>query len=133
MIFYRGVAAAAMDIAPDRVMHSVLRILSSFQMPGFSLPNFRRIAVKIAVGGIYDLRQHLDEVVMPVLRYWRIFERDDLTSEGLRRRDELAVLIAQMESEASTFEDSKARYLEREERRAQTLGGSGGVRQLSRR
>jgi acyl-[acyl-carrier-protein] desaturase len=132
MIFYRGVAAAAMDIAPDQVVHSVFRILSSFQMPGFSIPNFRRNAVKIAVGGIYDLRQHLDEVVMPVLRYWRIFERDDFTPEGLRRREELAVFLAQMEAEASKFEDSKARYLEREDRRAEA-GGSRGARQLSRR
>jgi acyl-[acyl-carrier-protein] desaturase len=39
-------------------------------MPGFAIPNFRRNAVKIAVGGIYDLRQHVDDVVMPVLRKW---------------------------------------------------------------
>ena len=54
----------------------------NFQMPGFAIPNFRRNAVKIAVGGIYDLRQHLDDVVMPVLRKWRIFERDDFTGQA---------------------------------------------------
>jgi acyl-[acyl-carrier-protein] desaturase len=113
MIFYRGVAAAALDIAPDAAMHSICRILVNFQMPGFSIPNFRRNAVKIAVGGIYDVRQHLDDVVLPVLRKWRIFERDDFGETGLRRRDELAVFIERMESEAAKFEESKARYLER--------------------
>jgi len=68
MIFYRGLTGAAIDIAPDQGMTSIWRILVNFQMPGFAIPNFRRNAVKIAVGGIYDLRQHLDDVVMPVLR-----------------------------------------------------------------
>jgi acyl-[acyl-carrier-protein] desaturase len=119
MIFYRGVAAAALDIAPDRAMQSICRILVNFQMPGFSIPNFRRNAVKIAVGGIYDLRQHLDDVVLPVLRKWRIFERDDFTGDGLRARDELLAFIERMEAEAAKFEQSKARYLERGAARAE--------------
>jgi acyl-[acyl-carrier-protein] desaturase len=119
MIFYRGVSAAALDVAPDQAIHAICRILSSFQMPGFAIPNFRRNAVKIAVGGIYDLRQHLDEVILPVVRYWRIFERNDFTGEGLQLRDDLAVFIAHMEAASAKFEDSKARYLEREERKAE--------------
>jgi len=119
MIFYRGVGAAALDVAPDRAMHSICRILKNFQMPGFSIPNFRRNAVKIAVGGIYDLRQHLDEVVLPVLRYWRIFERDDFTGIGAQNRDELAAFIADLEAEAAKFEQSKARYLERDAARSE--------------
>jgi acyl-[acyl-carrier-protein] desaturase len=118
MIFYRGLTAAALDLSPDQAMTSIWRILVNFQMPGFAIPNFRRNAVKIAVGGIYDLRQHLDDVVMPVLRKWRIFERDDFNGEGAQRRDELAVFIKQMNAEAAKFEESKARYLEREARRA---------------
>jgi acyl-[acyl-carrier-protein] desaturase len=117
MIFYRGIAEAALDISPDQAMVSIWRILVNFQMPGFSIPNFRRNAVKIAVGGIYDLRQHLDDVVMPVLRKWRIFERDDFRGEGARRRDELAVFIKKMDSDAAKFLESKARYLDRQTRR----------------
>ncbi len=118
MIFYRGLTAAALDIAPDQAMTSIWRILVNFQMPGFAIPNFRRNAVKIAVGGIYDLRQHLDDVVLPVLRKWRIFERDDFGAEGARRRDELALYLKRMDSEAAKFGESKARYLEREARKA---------------
>ena len=119
MIFYRGLTEAALDISPDRAMHSIWRILVNFQMPGFAIPNFRRNAVKIAVGGVYDLRQHLDDVVMPVLRKWRIFERDDFTGEGARRRDELAVFIERVDAEAEKFLESKARYLEREDRKSE--------------
>jgi acyl-[acyl-carrier-protein] desaturase len=119
MIFYRGLTGSALDLAPDQAMHSICRILVNFQMPGFSLPNFRRNAVKMAVGGIYDARQHLDEVVLPVLRKWRIFERDDFTGEGERKRDELAAFIKTMEVEAAKFEESKARYLERAARKAE--------------
>jgi acyl-[acyl-carrier-protein] desaturase len=122
MIFYRRLTAAALDISPDQTMASISRILANFQMPGFSIANFRRNAVKIAVGGIYDLRQHLDEVVMPVLRNWRIFERDDFTGEGARRRDELAVMIERMDAEAGKFLEAKARYLERAARKAERLG-----------
>ena len=121
MIFYRGVAAAALDISPDQAVVSICRIVVNFQMPGFAIPNFRRNAVKIAVGGIYDLRQHLDDVIMPVLRKWRIFERDDFRGEGARRRDELAVFIKRMDADAAKFEESKARYLERENRKSARL------------
>jgi acyl-[acyl-carrier-protein] desaturase len=118
MIFYRGLTAAALDISPDQAMASISRILVNFQMPGFAIPNFRRNAVKIAIGGIYDPRQHLDDVVMPVLRKWQVFERDDFGAEGAQRRDELAVYIKRWDSEAAKFEESKARYLEREARKA---------------
>ncbi|MDT5077978.1 MAG: acyl-[acyl-carrier-protein] desaturase [Mycobacterium sp.] len=118
MIFYRGLTGAALDLSPDRAIHSISRILLNFAMPGFSIPNFRRNAVKMAVGGIYDARQHLDEVVLPVLRKWRIFERNDFTGDGERKRDELGAFIDKLEAEAAKFDDSKARYLERQERRA---------------
>ncbi|MCW2518157.1 MAG: Acyl-ACP desaturase [Mycobacterium sp.] len=118
MIFYRGLTGAALDLSPDRALHSITRILLNFAMPGFSIPNFRRNAVKMAVGGIYDARQHLDEVVLPVLRKWRIFERNDFTGDGERKRDELGAFIDKLEAEAAKFDESKARYLERQERRA---------------
>jgi acyl-[acyl-carrier-protein] desaturase len=119
MIFYRGLTGAALDLSPDRALHSICRILVNFAMPGFSIPNFRRNAVTMAVGGIYDARQHLDEVVLPVLRKWRIFERTDFTAEGERTRDELGAFIEKLEIEAAKFDESKARYLERAARKAE--------------
>src|SRR5689334_17641011 len=49
MIFYRDVSAAGLDIAPNQAMSSVHRILRNFKMPGFTVPEFRRKAVVIAV------------------------------------------------------------------------------------
>ena len=121
MIFYRDVSAAGLDIAPNQAMRSVHRILRNFKMPGFTVPEFRRKAVIIAVGGVYDPRIHLDEVVMPVLKKWRIFERDDFTGEAARMRDDLGVLIKELEVASDKFDESKQRYLEREARKTERI------------
>jgi acyl-[acyl-carrier-protein] desaturase len=121
MIFYRDVSAAGLDIAPNQAMRSVHRILRNFKMPGFTVPEFRRKAVIIAVGGVYDPRIHLDEVVMPVLKNWRIFEREDFTGEAARMRDDLAVLIKELEVASDKFEESKQRYIEREARKTERI------------
>ena len=65
MIFYRDVSEAGLEIAPNQAMKSLHRILRNFKMPGSTVPEFRRKAVIIAVGGVYDPRIHLNEVVMP--------------------------------------------------------------------
>ncbi len=88
-------------------------------MPGYTVPDFRRKAVIIAVGGVYDPRIHLDDVVMPVLKKWRIFEREDFTGEGARLRDELGVLIQELEDTCEKFEVAKERRLERERKVAE--------------
>ncbi|MFV0495835.1 acyl-ACP desaturase [Mycobacterium sp.] len=121
MIFYRDVSAAGLDIAPNQAMKSVHRILRNFKMPGFTVPEFRRKAVIIAVGGVYDPRIHLDEVVMPVLRKWRIFEREDFTGEAAWMRDDLAVMIKELEETCEKFEESKHRYIEREARKQERI------------
>src|ERR1700752_1223645 len=121
IIFYRDVSEAGFDIAPDQAMKSLHRVLRNFKMPGFTVPEFRRKAVIIAVGGIYDPRIHLDDVVMPVLKKWRIFERDDFTGEAAAMRDDLALLVEELEQACDKFEESKRRRLEREARRAERL------------
>ena len=129
MIFYRDVSAAALDIAPNLGMTSLYRILKNFKMPGYTVPEFRRKAVIIATGGVYDPRIHLNDVVMPVLKKWRIFEREDFTGESARLRDELGVLIRELEETCDKFDDAKARKLERdaklaEKRAAKALAGA---------
>ena len=119
MIFYRDVSEAGFEIAPDQAMHSLHRVLRNFKMPGFTVPEFRRKAVVIAVGGVYDPRIHLDDVVMPVLKKWRIFEREDFTGEAARMRDDLGKLVEELEEACEKFEVSKQRRLEREARQAE--------------
>jgi acyl-[acyl-carrier-protein] desaturase len=119
MIFYRDVSGAGLDIAPNQAMHSLHRVLRNFRMPGFTVPEFRRKAVIIAVGGVYDPRIHLDDVVMPILKKWRIFERDDFTGEAARLRDDLGLLIEELEETCVKFEVAKQRRLEREQKVAE--------------
>jgi acyl-[acyl-carrier-protein] desaturase len=121
MIFYRDVSEAGLEIAPNQAMKSLHRVLRNFKMPGYTVPEFRRKAVIIAVGGVYDPRIHLDDVVMPVLKKWRIFERDDFTGEAAAMRDDLALLVEELEEACDKFEESKRRRLEREARKAERL------------
>ncbi|OLP04160.1 acyl-ACP desaturase [Mycolicibacterium porcinum] len=119
MIFYRDVSAAGLDIAPNQAMGSLHRVLDNFKMPGYTVPDFRRKAVVIAVGGVYDPRIHLDDVVMPILRKWRIFEREDFTGEGARLRDDLGRIVEELEDACDKFEVAKERRLERERKMAE--------------
>ncbi|WP_433633564.1 acyl-ACP desaturase [Nocardia sp. CA-120079] len=118
MIFYRNLSAAALDLAPDEAMRAVTDIVTRFQMPGLTQPNFRRNAVVLAKNGIYDLRQHLDVVLRPVLRAWNVFERTDLSDEGERARDELGAYLDELAIKATRFEEQRDRAAARQANRA---------------
>lgn len=107
MVFYRNTYAAALDLAPDLAMQSVTDNVRDFAMPGHGIEGFGRKAVEIAVAGIYDLKQHRDEVIMPVLRKWQIFERNDFGPEGEAAREELATILADMDVAVDRFEDRR--------------------------
>ena len=75
----------------------------------------------IAVGGVYDPRIHLDDVVMPVLKKWRIFEREDFTGEAAKMRDDLGLLVEELEEACDKFEVAKQKRLEREAKKQEKL------------
>lgn len=107
MVFYRNVMEAIFELEPDQAMVAVLNNVRDFAMPGHGIEGFGRKAVEIAVAGIYDLRQHKDDVVMPVLRKWKVFEREDFGAEGQRARDELAGILEELEVGAVRFEERR--------------------------
>ena len=114
MIFYRNMCGAALDIAPDQALEAIASVVENFRMPGQGMPNFRRNGMMMAKHGIYDLRQHLEEVVMPVLRKWQIFERADFTAVGDKRREELAAYLTDLQGQVAKFEEQRDRLLARE-------------------
>ncbi|WP_166910044.1 acyl-ACP desaturase [Mycobacterium sp. DL440] len=114
MIFYRNVCEAALELSPDQALDAVGCIVENFRMPGQGMPDFRRNGVLMAKHGIYDLRQHLEEVVMPTLRKWRIFERDDFSAAGEARRDQLAAFLEGLQTKVIKFEEQRDRMLARE-------------------
>ena len=103
MVFYRNIMAAALDISPDEAMEAIRDEVVGFAMPGAGMADFARSSVTIAKAGIYDLRLHHDEVVMPVLRHWRVFERSGFGARGEEARDELASFLADLDARATRF------------------------------
>jgi acyl-[acyl-carrier-protein] desaturase len=112
MLFYRNLLKAAFELDPNQTMRSVTDVVTTFQMPGSSIEGFTRKAMIIAHEGIYDLRLHLDDVLMPVLKQWAVFEKTGLDAEGEAAREELAAFLAKTETTAARFVER------REERRA---------------
>ena len=86
--FYRDVAAAAIDLDVSAMVLAMQRQVLGFAMPGFELRSFRERAITIAAAGIYDLRIHRDQVLLPVLlKHWRLRELRGLSEAAERARD----------------------------------------------
>ena len=108
MIFYRNIVAAALEIAPDETMRAITDEVVGFEMPGATMAGFRRSSMIIAKAGIYDLRLHHDEVIMPILRHWNIFERTGFGPDGEQARDELATFLEGLDAQAAKFVERRA-------------------------
>ncbi|WP_246649807.1 acyl-ACP desaturase [Nonomuraea coxensis] len=119
MLFYRNLLKAAFELDPGQTMRAVTDVVTTFQMPGQGMEGFTRKALIIANEGIYDLRLHLDDVLMPVLRQWAVFDKTGLGPEGEAARDELAAFLTRAEATAARFVER------REERRARAAARLG--------
>jgi acyl-[acyl-carrier-protein] desaturase len=108
MVFYRDILGAALKVQPSRAVRAIVDEVLAFQMPGAGIPGFLRKAATIAKAGIYDLRIHRDEVLMPILAHWRIFELTglDAAAEDARRR--LAEHLEKLDAAARRFEEKLA-------------------------
>jgi acyl-[acyl-carrier-protein] desaturase len=118
MVFYRNIVAAALEIAPDETMRAIADEVMHFEMPGATMAGFRKNSMIIAKAGIYDLRLHHDDVVAPVLRHWKVFERTGFGPEGERAREELAQFMSGLDSQATKFVESRDRMRARLQARA---------------
>ena len=108
MVFYRDILKAALDIEPSAAVRAIVDEVLSFQMPGAGIPNFLRKAAEIARAGIYDLRIHRDEVLLPILRFWGIFELSGLDAAAEEARRRLAEHLDKLETAARRFEEKVA-------------------------
>ena len=113
MIFYRNTLKAALDLEPNAAMRAITDVVTNFDMPGANMPGFGRKAVQIALAGIYDMQQHLEEVFAPVLRAWDVFERNDLSGDGLVARDELVAFLNKTTEESNRFNEKREHHFER--------------------
>jgi acyl-[acyl-carrier-protein] desaturase len=109
MVFYRNVVQAALQLAPDQTLRAITDEVAGFQMPGSTIPGFARKASRMASAGIYDLRIHHDDVVLPLLRHWGVFELEGLDALGEQARDELAVVLSALDERANRFVEMRER------------------------
>jgi acyl-[acyl-carrier-protein] desaturase len=104
MVFYRDILAAALKLEPSAAVQAIVDEVLAFQMPGAGIPNFVRKAATIAKAGIYDLRVHRDEVLLPVIKFWGIFELSNLDAAAEAARKRLAQHLDDLEEAARKFE-----------------------------
>ena len=123
MVFYRNLVDAAFEIEPDATMRAVADEVINFEMPGANMAGFRKNSMLIAKAGIYDLRLHHDEVVAPILRKWKVFERTDLGPEGEQAREELAAFLAGLDAQATKFVEARDRMRARVAARSEEPAG----------
>jgi acyl-[acyl-carrier protein] desaturase len=89
-LFYRDVAAAALELDPSTMVCAIERQVRDFAMPGLGIPDFAAHAKAIADAGIYDFVSHHESILVPVvLRHWKVEELTGLTAEAEAARDHL--------------------------------------------
>ena len=108
MVFYRDILSAALVLEPSATVRAIVDEVLAFQMPGAGIPGFLRKAAQIAKAGIYDLRVHRDEVLMPVINHWRLFEITGLDAAAEEARRKLAAHLEQLDQAARRFEERLA-------------------------
>jgi hypothetical protein len=90
MMFYRDIVAAALQADPSAAVQAITGEVIGFAMPGVGIQGFTGKALQMARAGIYDLRIHHDEILWPLLRYWNLFQLQDLQPQAEQARDRLA-------------------------------------------
>ncbi len=94
-LFYRDLATAAIQAAPDIMMIAMEKQVRTFAMPGTGIPDFDRHAAAIARAGIYDLQIHHEQILAPVvLRQWDAANISGLSGEGAAAQERLMKRMA---------------------------------------
>ncbi len=111
MVLYRDLAQAALEVDPAAMLRAIVDEVAGFAMPGTGIPRFTRRAAVVARAGIYDLRVHRDEVVAPLLRYWRVLDMEGLPPEAEAARDDLVVVLAELDRRVVRLLDRRERVV----------------------
>jgi acyl-[acyl-carrier-protein] desaturase len=108
-LFYRDLAAAAVEVDPNTMMIAMEKQVRQFSMPGTGIPNFDEHSRRIAKAGIYDLQIHHEQILAPVvLRQWDAANISGLTGEGALAQEKLMKRMASSERVAKRFAEKRA-------------------------
>jgi acyl-[acyl-carrier-protein] desaturase len=107
-VFYRELGKAALEIDPSAMVLAINRQVLGFSMPGTEIPAFRAKAIQMAKAGIYDLRIHHDQVLLPVLfKHWKIDKLTGLSEEALQARDGIMQFLEVLDATAARYEEKR--------------------------
>lgn len=97
-LFYRDLAGAAIQMAPNTMMHAIEREVVGFSMPGLGIPGFAAHASAIAKAGVYDLAIHHDQILEPMLlRHWQIDRLEGLDAAAEQARERVMARLTKSE------------------------------------
>ncbi len=103
-LFYRGVTTEMLEKSPDIVLPALNRVLQNFAMPGTGIPSFARRALQMARIGIYNQRIHAENIVDPLVRFWKISEITGLSPEAAQAQEEIMAVSPALIKAAEKFE-----------------------------
>ena len=127
-LFYRDLTSAALEIAPSIVLPAIERQVREFEMPGTGIPGFKQHAEAIARGGLYNLQQHHDQILQPVVvKWWKLESLQGLTNEAEVARDAVLARVQRIGKAARRLADRAREAADRAktvlaERRPGSLG-----------
>jgi len=104
MVFYRDCVTAALELTPSQMAIAIAEEVLGFEMPGTGIADFGRKAKQIAKAGIYDLRIHHDQVILPLLTHWGFFELEGLDPEAEQARTKVSEFLTALEGLARSYE-----------------------------
>lgn len=111
-LFYRDLAAAAIEVDPDGMVYAMEQQVTSFAMPGVGIPGFNEHAKRIAQAGIYDFTVHHEQILVPVvMRQWDVENIGGLSEVGEQARDRLMKRMAKSERVAKRLAERREREL----------------------
>ena len=112
-LFYRDLAATAIDLDVNAMVRAIERQVVRFEMPGAGIPWFAAHAAAIARAGIYDLAIHHHQILAPVvLSHWRLEHLGGLDSEAEGARDRIMSRLAKSERVARRLTERRSELVD---------------------
>jgi acyl-[acyl-carrier-protein] desaturase len=103
-IVYRNLVQSAFEINPDLTMEAVSDVFRNSNYPQHEIPDYKTMTSKLAFAGIYDMQTHLEETLLPMVRYWDI-ENLKLSPFGERHRVTLFGYLDRLKKQSSKFNE----------------------------
>lgn len=113
-LFYRDLTTEAIKLDPSSVVCAMERQVKEFEMPGTGIIGFTKHAATIAAAGIYNLEQHVEQILKPVLlRHWALEKIEGLSDEAEHARDRVLKQIERLSRLATKLSDRAKATAER--------------------